>query len=84
MMGRVEAATRAYPYFDNDKTPPELMDMMRRSLSAADNIMFSEDSINNALRAAKESMYSHPEVRLSSANLEIITKAIIDELRRVR
>jgi hypothetical protein len=89
MRSRTEAATRAYPYFHEDKTPPELMDMMRRSLRAADEVMFSEEALAKATEAARESMWSRPAnggpgsypTHLSRQDYATITLAVIASLK---
>lgn len=90
MTSRIEAATRAYPYYHNDKIPPELMDMMRHSLRAADAVMFSDEAVAKATDAARESMWSSPSngapggypAHLSRQDYETITLAVINELKR--
>lgn len=89
MRSRIEAATRAYPYVHEDKNPPELMDMMRRSLKAADEVMFSEEAVTKATEAARESMWTRPSnglpggypTHLSRQDYETIVRAVVAELK---
>lgn len=83
MSSRIEAATRAYPYHHEDKIPPELMDMMRHSLRAADEVMFSEESVKKAIGEAKYAMRDRRGyITLTADDYENIIQAVIYSLKQ--
>lgn len=88
MVSRAEAAAKAYPN-NFDLTPPERMDNIRHALRAADDVMFSEESIKEAAEAARESMWTRPSdgvrggypTHLSRQDYETIVRAVVGSLR---